>query len=47
MITIVTLLLLAAAIITIAHAMNRAPLWPAVLCLILAVALDVARIPIR
>jgi len=33
---LVGLLLLAALVITLVHAVNRAPLWPAVLCVILA-----------
>jgi len=45
MLTVALLLALAAFVVTIAAAMNRAPLWPAVL--LLAIALLLQSIPLR
>jgi hypothetical protein len=45
MLTIALLLALAAFVVTIAAAMNRAPLWPAVL--LITVALLLQSIPLR
>jgi hypothetical protein len=41
--SLVLLLLIVALCLTIAHAMNRAPLWPAVLIVILAMLIGSAR----
>lgn len=43
MISLTMLLLLAAFIVTIASAMNKAPLWPAVLLVIVAALLPIWR----
>lgn len=46
MLTIVLLLLLAAFVVTIAASAGRAPLWPAVVLLIIVELLSHARLPV-